>query len=60
MTGHTERKRSAKHLGIRFMPTGGVSEANTNDYHSIPEVAAVGGTWLGKPTDIVEEKIRCD
>ncbi len=45
-----------KHLGIRFMPTGGVSEANANDYLSIPEVAAVGGTWLGKPTDIVEEK----
>ena len=45
-----------KHLGIRFMPTGGVSEANANDYLSIPEVSAVGGTWLGKPTDIVEEK----
>ena len=45
-----------KHLGIKFMPTGGVSEANANDYLSIPEVAAVGGTWLGKPTDIVEEK----
>ena len=45
-----------KHLGIRFMPTGGVSEANANDYLSIPEVAAVGGTWLGKPADIVEEK----
>ena len=45
-----------KHLGIRFMPTGGVSEANANDYLSITEVAAVGGTWLGKPTDIVEEK----
>ena len=45
-----------KHLGIRFMPTGGVSEANANDYLSIPEVVAVGGTWLGKPTDIAEEK----
>ena len=45
-----------KHLGIRFMPTGGVSEANANDYLSISEVSAVGGTWLGKPTDIVEEK----
>ena len=38
------------------MPTGGISEANANDYLAIPEVAAVGGTWLVKPTDIVEEK----
>lgn len=45
-----------KHLGIKFMPTGGVSEANANDYLAIPEVAAVGGTWLGKPSDIVAEK----
>ncbi len=37
-----------KHLGIKFMPTGGVSEANVKDYLAIKEVAAVGGTWLGK------------
>lgn len=45
-----------KHLGIKFMPTGGVSEANANDYLAIPEVAAVGGTWLGKASDIAAEK----
>jgi len=35
-----------RHLGIRFMPTGGVKPANVESYLAIPEVAAVGGTWL--------------
>ncbi len=33
-------------LGLRFMPTGGVNAVNAADYLAIPEVAAVGGTWL--------------
>ncbi|MCQ2377936.1 MAG: bifunctional 4-hydroxy-2-oxoglutarate aldolase/2-dehydro-3-deoxy-phosphogluconate aldolase [Victivallaceae bacterium] len=37
-----------RHLGIRFMPTGGVQPANVESYLEIPEVAAVGGTWLNK------------
>ena len=34
------------------MPTGGVTAANAKDYLALPVVAAVGGTWLGKATDI--------
>lgn len=45
-----------KHLGIKFMPTGGVTVANAGEYLSIPEVAAVGGTWLGKSADIAVGK----
>ena len=41
-----------RHLGIRFMPTGGVTAANAADYLALKEVAAVGGTWLGKGDDI--------
>ncbi len=41
-----------RHLGIRFMPTGGVTAANAPDYLALKEVAAVGGTWLGKADDI--------
>ncbi len=41
-----------KHLGIRFMPTGGITALNAMEYLSIKEVAAVGGTWLGKAADI--------
>ncbi len=37
-----------RHLGIRFMPTGGVKPENVESYLEIPEVAAVGGTWLNK------------
>ncbi|MDD5597515.1 MAG: bifunctional 4-hydroxy-2-oxoglutarate aldolase/2-dehydro-3-deoxy-phosphogluconate aldolase [Victivallaceae bacterium] len=45
-----------RHLGIKFMPTGGITEANAGEYLSIPEVAAVGGTWLGKSADIAAGK----
>ena len=41
-----------KHLGVRFMPTGGVSTANVADYLAVKEIVAVGGTWLGKSSDI--------
>ena len=43
-----------KHLGIKFMTTGGVTTANEQEYLAIPQVAAVGGTWLGKSSDIKE------
>lgn len=41
-----------RHLGVRFMPTGGITAANAADYLALNEVAAVGGTWLGKPADL--------
>ena len=41
-----------KHLGVRFMPTGGVSTGNVAEYLKLKEVVAVGGTWLGKSSDI--------
>ncbi len=41
-----------KHLKLSYMPTGGVTSVNVCEYLAIPEVVAVGGTWLGKPADI--------
>ena len=41
-----------KHLGVRFMPTGGITTANVAEYLAIKEIVAVGGTWLGKSSDI--------
>lgn len=35
-----------RHLGVCFMPTGGVNAANVEAYLATPGVAAVGGTWL--------------
>lgn len=32
-----------------FMPTGGVTLDNLADYLSLPNVYAVGGTWIAKP-----------
>ena len=32
--------------GLRFIPTGGVSQANLADWLREPSVAAVGGTWI--------------
>jgi 2-dehydro-3-deoxyphosphogluconate aldolase/(4S)-4-hydroxy-2-oxoglutarate aldolase len=40
------------HLGVRFMPTGGVTVDNLLDYLSIPAVVAAGGTWIAK-TDVI-------
>lgn len=43
-----------KHTGIRFIPTGGVSPANLSHYLQSAAVAAVGGTWLARPSDLQE------
>ena len=37
-----------KHLGIKFMPTGGVPLENASEWLSMDVVAAAGGTWLNK------------
>ena len=34
------------HTGIRFMPTGGVSQSNLNSWLDVPQVIAAGGTWF--------------
>ncbi|MCI6288528.1 MAG: bifunctional 4-hydroxy-2-oxoglutarate aldolase/2-dehydro-3-deoxy-phosphogluconate aldolase [Lentisphaeria bacterium] len=44
-----------KHLGIRFMPTGGVTIDNAAEWLALDVVAAAGGTWLNKAD---EEGIR--
>ena len=41
-----------KHTGIRFIPTGGVSPSNLTSYLQSPAVAAVGGTWLARSSDM--------
>ena len=39
-------------LGIKFCPTGGVTIDNMNDYLSMSEVFAIGGTWLATKAQI--------
>lgn len=35
-----------RHLGLRFIPTGGVTAETMVDWLAMPEVLAVGGSWL--------------
>jgi 2-dehydro-3-deoxyphosphogluconate aldolase / (4S)-4-hydroxy-2-oxoglutarate aldolase len=37
---------------VRFNPTGGVSEANFTGYLALPNVVAVGGSWLAPAADV--------
>ncbi|CAH7200882.1 4-hydroxy-2-oxoglutarate aldolase / 2-dehydro-3-deoxy-phosphogluconate aldolase [Vibrio chagasii] len=39
---------------VKFMPTGGVSLKNVDEYLSIPAVLACGGTWM-VPTNLIDE-----
>ncbi len=38
---------------VRFMPTGGVSPTNLNEYLAVPAVLACGGSWL-TPKEAIE------
>lgn len=53
------------HLGVRFIPTGGVNLKNLADYLSFKPVLAVGGTWIAtkdmisaKQWDAIAENAR--
>ena len=39
---------AAPYNQLRFMPTGGISPANMEDYLSFPKVFACGGSWMVK------------
>ena len=41
---------AAPFVGHRFMPTGGVSTANIDEYLTSKNIIACGGTWMVKPT----------
>lgn len=40
--------------GLKFFPTGGVSEDNVNQYLALPNVICAGGTWL-TPKNLMEK-----
>ena len=37
---------------VKFIPTGGVNAGNLGDYLGLPNVAAVGGSWMVNPKQI--------
>ena len=40
---------AAPYGGVTFMPTGGVSPSNLNDYLSFNKIICCGGSWMVKP-----------
>lgn len=51
----TLKALSGPFADIKFMPTGGVNFDNMNDYLDLPNVAAVGGSFM-TPGDMVKNK----
>jgi 2-dehydro-3-deoxyphosphogluconate aldolase/(4S)-4-hydroxy-2-oxoglutarate aldolase len=43
------------HLGVRFIPTGGINIKNLADYLKMPQVLVCGGTWIAKK-DVISSK----
>ena len=43
---------SAPFVGLKFLPTGGVSSANIKEYIDAPFIHAVGGSWVCPKADI--------
>lgn len=39
---------------LKFMPTGGISEDQVKTYLSLPNVFALGGSWIASQSDIAE------
>ena len=44
------------HLGLQFIPLGGLTTGNLSSYLSDPDVLAVGGSWLAKKSTIDAEQ----
>lgn len=42
------------HLGMKFIPTGGVTLDTMGEWLTMKSVAAVGGTWIARSSDISE------
>jgi 2-dehydro-3-deoxyphosphogluconate aldolase/(4S)-4-hydroxy-2-oxoglutarate aldolase len=42
------------HLGVQFIPLGGVNEKNMGTYLADPLIAAIGGSWLA-PRELIRE-----
>ena len=55
----TIKALSAAFPQVRFMPTGGVSLENMNEYLAFPKIFACGGSWMMKGTaDEIEQNTR--
>ncbi|HEY4416478.1 MAG TPA: bifunctional 4-hydroxy-2-oxoglutarate aldolase/2-dehydro-3-deoxy-phosphogluconate aldolase [Verrucomicrobiae bacterium] len=44
------------HTGVKFIPTGGITAATLPNYLAIPQVAAVGGSWMAERKLVAEKQ----
>ena len=42
------------HTGVQFIPTGGITAGNLAEYLGLPQVAAVGGSWMAERKLVAE------
>jgi 2-dehydro-3-deoxyphosphogluconate aldolase/(4S)-4-hydroxy-2-oxoglutarate aldolase len=43
------------YLNLKYVPLGGVNEENLSSYAELPQVLAVGGTWIA-PRNLIKDK----
>ena len=43
------------HTGVKFVPTGGINAALLPDYLAVPQVAAIGGSWMAERKLVAEK-----
>lgn len=44
------------HTGVKFIPTGGINAASLADYLAVPQVAAIGGSWMAERKLVAEKQ----
>ena len=43
------------HTGVMFIPTGGITAATLPNYLAVPQVAAIGGSWMAEKKLVAEK-----
>lgn len=43
------------HTGVQFVPTGGITAATLPNYLAVPQVAAIGGSWMAERKLVAEK-----
>lgn len=43
------------HTGLKFLPTGGITTATLANYLALPQVAAIGGSWMAEKKLVTEK-----
>jgi len=43
------------HTGVKLIPTGGITAATLPNYLAVPQVAAIGGSWMAERKLVAEK-----